>query len=312
MATTELKRRGNPNFSKRTAEPDIAGINNAPNLHKEYIFQLIKTHDKQKPISSRMGELGGEVLSPYQPFFAVVNSGLAWDPTYTPREGAKPGASRRWRYLHGFPTIWVDEQIDPEPTKEELASNLNDIVFRNGILRVFEHEQTKLQAVMLNDAFEGCKRPLKNIQPQYRLLDQDKLDKEVLSQLDEAFEAEKAAREATPQEMYALSYYFGINLAQTDEAIRKHFITKARSNPSVFRREFVNPKNKYKYIFMTALGQNIISDTRVPGHVYLVEADRPVYELRTDSTVDELSTAVMANDQKATDLYNQLRKMIED
>lgn len=311
MATIE-KKRGNPNFVKRTAEPDIAGINNAPNLHKEYIFQLIRTHEKQKPISAKMGDLGGEILSPYQPFFAVVNSGLAWDATYVPREGAKPGASRRWRYLHGFPTIWVDEQIDPEPTKEEIASNLNDIVFRNGILRVFEHEQTKLQAVMLNDAFEGCKRPLKNVPHQYRLLDQDKIDKEVLSQLDEQFEAEKAAREATPQEMYALAYFFGIDLAQTDEAIRKHFITKARSNPIIFKREFVNPKNKYKYIFMTALGQNIISDTRVPGHVYLVEADRPVYDLRTDSTIEELSAAVMGNDQKATDLYNQLRKMIED
>jgi len=259
-----------------------------------------------------MGDLGGEIMTPYQPYFAVVNSGLAWDKTYVPREGMKPGASRRWRFLHGFPTIWVDEQIDPEPTKEELASNLNDIIFRYGVLRMFGHEQTKLQALMLNDAFDGCERPLKNIVKQYTLLNQDQIDKDVLAQLDNAFEAESAARAATNEEMYAMSYYFGINLAQTDDAIRKHFITKARSNPTVFNREFVNPKNKYKYIFMTAFGQNIISSTMIPGCVTLVEAGRNVYDLKTDNAVEELSTATMANDAKATELYNQLRKMIED
>lgn len=312
METTVKRRIGNPNFVKKTATPDVYGENTAPDPTKEYIFQLLRTHEKQKPISSKMGDLGGEIMSPYQPYYAIVNSGLAWDKDYKPREGAKAGASRRWRYLYGFPTVWVDEQIDPEPTKEELASNLNDIIFRNGVLRVFGHEQTKLQAVMLNDAFDGCERPLKNLVKQYTLLNQDKIDKEVLQGLDDAFEAEKAAREATPQEMYALAYYFGIDLHQSDEAIRKHFITKARSNPATFSREFVNPKNKYKYIFMTALAENIISDTMIPGQIFLVDAGKNVYDLKTDSAIEELAQATMANDPKANELYQQLRKMLEE
>ena len=309
---TAVKPRGNPNFGKKkTDNIEIYGQNSAPDVDKEYIFQLLRTHEKTKPISAKMGDMGGEILSPYQPYFAIINSGLAWDKNFTPKDSTKPGASRRWRYLYGFPTIWVDEQIDPEPTKEELASNQNDIIFRNGVLRVFGHEMTKLQAVMLNDAFDGCERPLKNIPKQYTLLNQEQIDKDVLGQLDEQFEAEKAAREASPEEMYSLAYFFGIDLNQSDDGIRKTFISKARSNPRVFSREFVNPKNKYKYVFMRGLADNTISDTMIPGCVTLVDAGKPVFDLRTDGTLEELASSAMSGDQKAIDLYNQLKKMQE-
>lgn len=285
-------------------------------LEKQYVFQLLRTHESQKPRDSKTGELAG---SPYQPFYAVVNSGLAWDSEYVPpTEAKKPkadqkkGGTRRWRFLHNFPTIWVDEQVDPEPTRDELAAAENDIVFRQGFLRVSGHEVMKLKALKLNNGFQDCERPLKNVTKEYMLLDQDKIDKEVLQHLDDSFEAEKCAREATVEEMYAVGYYFGIDMSKSDDAIRKEFISKARSNPKLFNREFVNPKNKYKYRFMCALDDNIISGTIVPTKLYYVESNTPILDLKTTDIAEELATNAMANSEKYINLYNKLEKMYQE
>lgn len=300
MEPVVLKRRGNPTFVKKTAEP----VENK--LTKQYIFQLLKTYEKQKPVDGKTGEIMG---SPYQPWFGVVNSGMAWDENYTPKGAKFPGAQRRWRYLANYPTIWVDEQIDPEPSKEDLASNLNDLVFRQGVLRVYGHEEMKLKALMLNNAFKGCKRPLKNVPLEYELLDQDKIDKEVLEVLDNQFEAEKLAREATADEMYALSYFYGIDLSKSDDAIRKLFIQKARENPSLFNKQFANPKNKYKYIFTWGLAENIISGTIVPGCVYLTAPNTKVWDTNSEDIAEELTAATFVGDEKAKKLYEQLNAM---
>jgi hypothetical protein len=304
MAELEApKRRGNPNFGKKTAP--VVNDPHTDKLNKQYVFQLLHTHENQKPRDGKTGEL---VNSPYQPFYAEVNSGMAWDPDFTPKGASKAGAQRRWRFLHNYPTIWVDEQIDPEPTKEDLAAPENDLTFRYGVLRVFGHQEMKLKAMQLNNAFAGCVRPLKNIPARFELLDQDKIDKEVLAILDDAFEAEKNAREATLPEMYSLAYYYGIDLEKSDDAIRKEFITKARQNPAVFNREFVNPKNKYKYVFACALADNIISGTMIPGVVVIVDSMAKVFDLKSDDIINELSVNCMADDKRAKDLYNQLSK----
>jgi hypothetical protein len=300
---TPPKRRGNPNFGAPKKADTPNPIKNK--LEKQYIFQLLKTHTKQKPVDSNTGELVG---SPYQPWFGVVNSGMAWDPNYTPKGARNPGAQRRWRYLANYPTIWVDEQIDPEPSKEDLADPANDLLFRQGVLRVFGHQEMKLKALQLNNAFAGCERQLKNVPFEYELLDQDKIDKEVLEVLDNAFEAEKSAREASLSEMYALAYYYGIDLAGSDDAIRKQFITKARQNPTVFNREFVNPKNKYRYVFASAIADNVISGTMIPGNVVIVDSMAKVFDLKSDDMIEELSANCFIGDKKALELYNQISK----
>ena len=297
------KRRGNPNFGAPKKADTPNPIKNK--LEKQYIFQLLKTHSKQKPVDSNTGELVG---SPYQPWFGVVNSGMAWDTTFKPKGSQKEGAQRRWRYLANYPTIWVDEQIDPEPSKEDLADPANDLVFRQGVLRVFGHQEMKLKALMLNNAFAGVERQLKNVPFEYELLDQDKIDKEVLETLDEQFESEKSAREASLSEMYSLAYYYGIDLAGSDDAIRKQFITKARQNPKDFNRQFVNPKNKYKYVFASAFADNIISSTMIPGTVCLVESQVKVFDLKSEDAIDELASNCMIADKKAMELYTQLSK----
>jgi hypothetical protein len=302
-----IKRKGNPNFGNKKEE----GQSQVPdNYNNQYIFQLLKTHEKQKPITSQLGDKeGGYIVNVFQPWFAVVNSGVAWDPNYIPKGKTEKGGQRRWRFLHNYPdTIWVDEQIDPEPTKEDLADDRNDIVFRNGVLRVFGHEERKLQALMLNNTFDGCVRPLKNLPKEFTLLNQDKIDKEVLESLDAAFEAEKAARNATLEEMYAVGYYFGIDMTKSDDAIRKEFINKARQNPQLFNREFVNPKNKYKYVFLLGLEDNIISSTINSGRITIVETNVVKFELKTGDAAEELAQLCMSEHKEAMALYNILNK----
>lgn len=303
-----VKRRGNPNFGKRKSAEDSQDTN-VPDLNKQYVFQLIKTHEKQKPRDGKTGELVG---SPYQPFYAVVNSGLAWDDTYTPKGASKPGAQRRWRYLHNFPTIWVDEQVDPEPTAEDLNSNMNDLIFRYGVLRVYGHETLKLQSLMLNNTFSGCKRPLKNIPKEFELLDQDKIDKEVLETLDNAFEAEKLAREMSNEDMYSLCYYYGIDTTKSDAAIRNELIGQARGNPKVFCRECVNPKNKYKYAFLSAFADNYISTNIIEGCVCYVDSKAKICDLHTSDAAEELANNAFSGDVKAKNLYEKIEKMYQE
>lgn len=302
-----IKKRGNPNFGKKVSEEVQQEQNISAEIDKQYIFQLIKTHEKAKPKDDN-GQLVG---SPYQPFYGIVNSGTAWDADFTPKNSKTKGASRRWRFLANYPTIWVDEQIDPEPSKEDLADPQNDLIFRNGVLRIFGHQATKLQALKLNNAFQDCTRPLKSVVKEYVLLDQDKIDKEVLQALDDSFEAEKAAREASLEEMYATAYYFGIDLTKSDDAIRKAFISTARAKPSVFNREFVNPKNKYKYTFLEALADNLISSTVIPGKIVFVETGAVLFDLNTQDVAEELATMVVGNYEKAVNLLNKIKKIYE-
>lgn len=318
MATANapvIKRRGNPNFGQKKTEIEIQQDVITADIDKQYIFQLLKTHEKAKPVDNSTGEIIG---SPFQPYYGVVNSGLAWDPDYiSPIEAKKAksdqkrGAARRWRFLYNYPTIWVDEQIEPEPTKEDFAAAENDLVFRKGLLRVFGHEKMKLKALELNNAFQGVVRPLKSVVKEYMLLDQDKIDKEVLQQLDDSFEAEKSARDASLEEMYAVAYYFGIDLSKSDDAIRKAFINIARSKPAVFNREFVNPKNKVKYTILEGLAENYISDTIVPNTLHYVESGTKIMDLKTPDTAEEIATMYMSGDIKSTNLYNKINKYFE-
>lgn len=309
-----IKKRGNPAWGKKTTEITEQELN-IENINKQYIFQLIKTHEKTKPVDHETGQL---LESPFQPYYGIPNSGLAWDPDYiTPNEAKKPkgeqkkGATRRWRYLYNYPTIWVDEQIDPEPTKEEIGDEKNDLIFRKGVLRVFGHEEMKLKAIMLYNGFADCVRPLKNVPKEYVLLDQEKIDKEVLKALDDSFEAEKSARESTLQEMYAIAYYFGLDLSKSDDAIRKEFIGIARSKPAVFNREFVNPKNKVKYAVLEALADNYISDTIIPMTLHFVESSAKIMDLKTPDTAEEVSSLYMSGNEKAINLYNKINKHFE-
>lgn len=320
MAQPVIKRRGNPNFAKKTTDEIEAGTTitvqpNTVDLNKQYVFQLLRTHDKAKPRDPNTNEITG---SPYQPFWAAINSGTAWDADYipmvngVPKKGVNPGAVRRWRFLYNYPTIWVDEQIDPEPTKEDLASPENDLIFRQGMLRVFGHETMKLQALKMNNGFKDCERPLKNVPKDFELINQEKIDKDVLQLMDDAFEAEKAARTATLDEMYSVAFFFGIDLGRSDDAIRKDFIAKARNNPKVFNKQFVNPKNKYKYVFLSAIAENLISGDQIPGKLIFVETGVHLFDLKTGDYAEELANMCMANQVAPMNLYNRLDKILSE
>ncbi len=317
---TQIKRRGNPSFGRKPEQPakteDEVAVDD---FAKEYLFQLIKTHESAKPVDGKTGE---RTTSAYQPFFGVPNSGTAWDADYispseekkAKAEGRQPkkGGRRRWRYIHNYPTIWVDEQIDPEPSKEEIRDEGNDLIFRNGLLRVFGHQEMKLQALQLYDGFEGNPRPLKNVPKDYKLLDQAKIDKQVIEDLDAAFDAEDAARGATLEEMYAVGYYFGIDPNMSDDAFRKAFRQAARTNPKIFLREFANPRNKYKYLFLKALADNLISTILFPGKVALVESNVALFDIKGEDAAEELATLTFTKFDKAVILKEKLEAIYKE
>jgi hypothetical protein len=323
----QVKRRGNPNFGRKAATQQSTAFAEQPSgqtiepeqtedLNKIYIFQLLKTHERVKPRDGKTGEMVG---SAYQPFYQVVNSGVAWDASYIPmlpngqkKEGVKAGAARRWRYLHNYPTIWVDEQVNPEPTKTDLAAAENDIVFRNGVLMVKGYEKMKLQALMLNDGFQDCVRPLKNKPKEYILIEQEKIDKQVMADMDASFEAEKAARSATLDEMYAVGAVYGIDASKSDDAFRKDFISKARANPRSFMREFVNPKNKVKYRVLAALADNVISDTVLPNAIVYVDSGVTLLETKTPDVAEEAAVMYMAGHDKAIKLFDRLERLYRE
>jgi hypothetical protein len=56
---------------------------------------------------------------------------------------------------------------------------------------------------------------------------------------------------------------------------------------------------------------NGASDTRVPGTVYLVDADKKVFDLSTQDAAQELTLNCLASEPKAVELYQQLKNMLE-
>src|SRR5881628_3927199 len=76
---------------------------------------------------------------------------------------------RTARLLRGIQSIWLDEQKDiPE---KMAARNKPNLSFDNGQLIVPAHDKNTIKYLMLCSDFEGCKFPVINRKPRYRLVD---------------------------------------------------------------------------------------------------------------------------------------------
>lgn len=263
-------------------------------------YQLVETQERAKGRDKDTGEM---VENPYPPIFIAPSSGVARDP--------KTGMHRSWRYIFGYNTIWVDEQI-PEPTTNQLYNAKNDLIFTKGFLTVQSNDKAKVMAMEIQDGFEGNEDPLEDTPKIFRLLDGVKDREKVRNSADEAFEAESAARSAELDEMLPVAVFFGISVDDGDESrIRTEFILKARSNPSAFLRQFVNPKNKIQFVMTKALQKNLISTSIVPNNVVLVETGKALFDVKADQDVaEQIATLVMQNHEVATKLFNQLQKLV--
>jgi len=307
----EVKRKGNPNFGRKREEteqdsetmvleaPQVKSSGFKIDPQKVYHFQLTQTYEKLKPIDSKTGS---RVDSLYPPYYLCPNEGVA----------LHDGEMRRWRYLYGYPSIWVDEQLNPEPTDAQIRDQRNDIIFEEGNLFVRGTEKAKIQALLIQDLCEDQKTPLFPTNHKFRLIKEGETLVKATEINDKAFEAESAARNASINELLPIALLFGINVDKPEKRgdfIKKEVILKARQLPDAFLANFVSPKTNIKYVITKALNMNIISGHT--GTLTMVETGRALFSVNKDSDIaEQVATLVMANDQEASLLYTQLKKVL--
>lgn len=294
----EPKRKGNPNFGKKTSKN--LGIDNI-DPKKTYKFQLVKTYERVKPVDDKTNTM---LANPYPPISWVDNEGIALD---------SDGNMRRWRYVYGFP-IWLDEQVAPklEPTIVQLRDERNVIMFRNGFLDVKGSDTAKVQALLLNDAYEGNENKVNDINPIFKLINPDADLAKMADGVDETYEALRFASESSLDVILPIASSLGIdvsNAKENEQKIKNQFKVIAGQNPSAFMKQVANPINKIKYRVSKGLTENVIK--AVDGSIIMV--DTGVVVLSGVNTAGDVAHNVAVlftdGDKAAVKLLDQLKNM---
>lgn len=294
QATTTLeKKKGNPNFGAKKLKEDFNEINEVDRL---YHFVLTQSWEQYKPVDMEGGKMNS---SPYPPVYQIPSEGITIDDATQ--------KSRRWRCLRGVDTIWVDEQGDVEPNGFE---DYEEIIFKNGQLKVRGYEQNILSALKSFDGFQGKKYKKAGSVPLYRLIDLEFDLDQSIDTLDLEYDALKIAKECSDDEMMPFAYVLGIELNNSVKTIRRDFIMKAKGNPKYFVKYFVDPKNEISYVFAKGFSENIISTSVLEGKLVWAESQKVIMDApKGTDIVQALSKLVMQNDETSVKVYEQLKKM---
>jgi hypothetical protein len=270
---------------------------------KRYHFQLInKDYESVKPRDKDTNEV---MDNPFPPIWFAEPAG----------QGINPGSGdiEHWRYVAGYPSIWVKDQTKPVPTQAQLENPKNFIEFRNGSLFVSGMNGALLDALMIQDAYEEVKDPINPVPPTFRLVNPEKELKLTRSVSDMKFEASKAAREATVEEMLPVAMYFGINVDNPErdlDRIRTEFIMRAESDPEAFNRQFTNPRIEFKYKITLALRANIINTSSIPGKMVLTDTNRAFFDVKEGDAAEQFAQLVYNRNDDAVKLYNQIENLL--
>lgn len=298
MAETEeavAKKPGNPNFGNRKVQTKY-------DQRKRYHFQLTKTHESAKPRDYETGEI---LNNPFPPIYFIEPSGTGINP-----DG---GEIEHWRYIAGYPSIWVKDQMKPEPSESQLSNPKNFITFQNGSLFVNGMNTALLDAIFIQDEFEEVKNPINIVPPKFRLVNPEKEMKLTMGISDTRFQASRAAREATVEEMLPVAMYFGINVDKPEEdlgRIRDEFILRAESDPTNFNTQYTNPKNKFKYKITMALRDNLISGNIYPGKMALVSTQKAFFDVKEGDIAEQFAQMVYNRNDEAVKLYGQIENLL--
>jgi hypothetical protein len=291
METLE-KKKGNPNFGRKPKE-ETELIND---IDKIYHFVLTDTWEQYKPVDNESGRINS---APYPPLYKVPSEGVTIDDD-TRR-------TRKWRCLKGVESIWVDEQEGLEPASYD---DYEEIIFRNGHLKIRGHELNKLSALKALDLYEAKKNRKSGSRPAYRLIDVDADLNNALDNLDFEYEALKTAKECSDEEMLPFAFVLGLNVDQQIKGVRKDFIMKAKSNPRYFIKYFVDPKNEIAYLVHKALTGNIISTTAIEGKLVWTESRKVIMDAPKGADIaQDIAKLFMKNNDDAIKFVEQLRKM---
>lgn len=292
MEATETKRKGNPNFGRKKKEIDV---------NRKYYFKLTQESETAKGKDATTGEIYG---SPFPEIRFITNEGIAKCP--------ETGQLRRWRYVYGFP-IWLDQQISPnlEPSQLQLEDQRNVLIFRNGIMTVEGNDESKLKAMMLNDAYEGNENPVTNKPKIYTMIDEDAELFKLEDEIDESYEALKYANESSLSDILPVAFALGIDVSDAEnrkEKIRAEFKVKAKSMPSAFMSQVVNPINAVKHAVDAAMkkGRLEVVDTKITN----AETKVPYFSVNpTGDVPEQVAKLVISGDEKATKLYESLKRL---
>ncbi len=290
------KKPGNPNFGKKVTS-------NKYDTKKRYHFQLMKVHDSVKPRDADTGEI---MDNPFPPLYFIEPACMGVNPETNEIEHA--------RYIFGYSSIWLKDQDKPEPSASQLVNPKNYIEFKNGSLFVSGMNSALLDFLHIQDEFEEVKNPINPKPPTYRLVNPEKEIKLVRNTSDMRFEASKAAREATVEEMLPVAMHYGIDVDDHEaniERIRTEFIFRAEGDPEGFNRQFTNPKVKYKFVITNALRKNIISATQVPNKMILVDTGKVYFDVKEGDAAEQFAVLVIARNNAAVDLYSHIENLVK-
>lgn len=268
---------------------------------KTYRFELFDNNDSLVPVD---GE--GRKRAPFPVIWVAQSSGLGINPDNQQME--------EWRYVHSFQkSIWKSDQ-PINIAKSQLEDPRNEIVFRKGICTIKGIEPAKFAALQIQDCFDKCESPINASRPKsYFLVDQEEINEKVKDTLDDAYEAEKAAREMDNESMYAIASLFGVDLDQTDKAIRTQLIIKSKEHPLAFLRDLVDPKHKARFIFLRALQENLISGSVILGKCVWVDTGEALFDVKVDvDLADELAKKWAQKLPAAEVLYERIKAVIVD
>lgn len=311
QASAQLQQAQNNSQHEQINVPQMATIAKAPPVRqatkydqkKRYHFQLMKEYTNAK---GRDYETGEVLDNPFPPIYFIEPSGTAINPD--------SGEIEHWRYLSGYGSIWIKDQMKPEPTEAQLTNPKNFIEFRNGSLFVSGMNTALLDAIMIQDIYEEVKNPLNGLPPIYRLVNPEKEMRQTMNTSDMRFAASKAAREAPVDVMLAVAMHFGINVDKPEEdlgRIRDEFILRAESDPDNFNKQFTNPKNAFKYKITLALRDNLISTNVIPGKMVLTSTQRAYFDVKEGDSAEQFAQLVFNRVDNAVSLYQQICNLLE-
>jgi len=304
-------------FRRRTTTPRILEED------KVYEFELIQSYTAGKPVDKKTGKALGH---PYPPRSGWPNEGIAFDEDYKDENGKSKPQARQWRYIEGQPSIWVDEQdglmgMDKDQINELLGQEENQIWFIDGKLRVRGIEKLKLQALMVQDYFEGKKRQYRVKNRTYRLNNPDAIIADQMSHIEAEYYAKKQAMECTIEQMVECAYVMGIDISdQTDEGIRRirlQFLQKATfdaKNPKQlewFTSIVNNPATHVTYVFGQGIAQGIISGNQQLGKLTWAKANQPIMDINSNTNIpDQLVAMYLDDDPKVFKLLDEVEKQL--
>lgn len=293
-------------------------------LDKMWHFQLcVELPENWFPVDKKTGKLN---KAPFPRHYVVPNEGIAWDADFIDDNGSPSPRARKWRYIEGQSSIWVDEQaglemFDDKQIQQMLGQSENQIKFEYGQLHVPGIKKLKLAALQVQDSFEGKERQYQPILRAYRLLNPEKQLEKEMTLMDKQYAAEKLARELDTDQIIECAFVMGIDTTDLSNAgisrIRYEFLKKSKydaANPEGidwFMGIVKNPLTHVRYAFSTAMAEGLLSESQQPNKLTWAAANSAIMDVNSaGDVVDQLVHKWTDGDELTVKLLQEVENQL--